>query len=47
MCKPELAEVKEKKCTLIGAYNPMVVIKVPDSDIVTNDLSLMKMDAFI
>lgn len=37
MCKPELAEVKEKKCTLIGAYNPMVVIKVPDSDIVTND----------
>jgi len=37
MCKPELAEVKEKKCTLTGAYNPMVVIKVPDSDIVTND----------
>ena len=37
MCKPEIAPVSEKKCTLKGAYNPMVSIKVPDSNIVTND----------
>ncbi|MDE6698793.1 MAG: hypothetical protein K2J91_04875 [Lachnospiraceae bacterium] len=37
MCKPDIAGLDEKKCTLKGAYNPMVSIKVPESDIVTND----------
>lgn len=37
MCKPEIAPMGEKLCSLKGAYNPMVSIKVPDANIVTND----------
>lgn len=37
MCKPTLAKYEDKMCKLEGSYNPMVVIKVPGSDIVTND----------
>ena len=37
MCKPKIAPMSEKKCTLKGVYNPMVAIKVPESQIVTND----------
>lgn len=37
MCKPVIAPMKDKLCSLKSAYNPMVSIRVPDSNIVTND----------
>ena len=37
MCKPEIAPMEEKRCSLKGAYNPMVSIKVPESNMVSND----------
>lgn len=37
MCKPSICKMQDKMCLLKGAYNPMVSIRVPDSNIVTND----------
>lgn len=36
MCKPKIAPVKEKKCSLIGVYNPVLAAKGVEKTIVSN-----------
>lgn len=37
MCRPQIAPMEEKCCTLKDTYNPMVAINVKDAQIVFND----------
>ncbi|MDD6208772.1 MAG: hypothetical protein PUB10_09670 [Clostridiales bacterium] len=37
MCRPQIASMEEKCCTLKETYNPMVALRVKDSPIVFND----------
>ena len=46
MCRPQIAPMEEKCCTLKDTYNPMVAINVKDAQIVFNDFEFDKNGRF-
>ncbi|MEE1342202.1 MAG: hypothetical protein U0L23_05750 [Lachnospiraceae bacterium] len=39
MCKPQIKPMKEQACEVVGAYNPMVALKLSEVTVVGNDFS--------